>query len=74
LSLASIFWGRECYCNATVLCGVFSIHEQSMPHRGDPCGEGASHRKAYWRGKEESVTEEAEKAKDDDEGIIFDSE
>jgi len=47
-----------------------SIHEQPVPHRSDPCRERAGHREADRGGEEESVTEKAEKAEDDDEGII----
>ena len=46
-----------------------SIHEQSVPHRGDSCGKRTSHCQADGRGKEESLTEEVEKAEDDDERI-----
>ena len=44
-----------------------SVHEQPMSHRGDIGRERASHREADRGREEEGLTEEVEKAEDDDE-------
>ena len=36
-----------------------SLHEQPVPHRGDPRRAGAGHRQARGGGEEEGLTEEA---------------
>ena len=52
-----------------VLC--FSLHEQSVPHWGDPGREGGGRGQASRGGgaQEEGLTEETQEAEDDDEGL-----
>jgi len=51
-------------------CGVVSVHEQSVSHRGDLGREGTGDCQADRGGEEETVAEEVEKAEDDDERIV----
>lgn len=60
--------------NVTDILYDYSLHEQPMPHRGDPVRARTAHRSLHdgggrWHQEKESLPEKTQEAEDDDEGL-----